>query len=649
MTAEYEVENRERDVPPAEPPASLFRERRFAVKAGNGHRIISLSRTSQVGVVIVGMVASGWLAYSSYGLISADIASETTEQAAAVISEQDSRARAEQNARARAEYDELVGQVETYRQRFAEVTAELADSQNRLADLGGQNAQLEANLSASAEQLVSLQDLTASATAELAAKETAVDGLLNETLVLKSDLDATRQQLAGLEQERSKLVGAEEQVQAATSKLSKQYAVLDELVEQNKLLKSDLAAAHDQLGAATVEAERLRAAEADLVATREQLQKAAQNTEKLGAVESDLATVRDQLLLATAEIEKLHAAGAKAASKTARLTKTEQAVDELLDQNLLLKADLSATRKKLREVDAARTAEISRSEKLGEEVLALGAQIEQLTSRALAMEKASKAERTKVALTALKTPAPTESSADDGQVAKLERRIAALQRSQQDFLLHVTERTINTIDEAERTIALTGLGVETLLARAEDIPVAMGGPFIDLNAQLLAESELRQEVTVLDSHMSRWERLQYILRMLPLSAPVDAYRVTSKYGKRKDPLNGRWGMHYGMDMAAPSGTPLLVPSAGTVVSAGWHAGFGRTVEIDHGLGIRTRYGHLRSITVKKGEKVGVRDTIGLLGSSGRSTGPHVHYEILVDGKPVDPTKFLKAGKYVFKG
>jgi murein DD-endopeptidase MepM/ murein hydrolase activator NlpD len=361
---------------------------------------------------------------------------------------------------------------------------------------------------------------------------------------------------------------------------------------------------------------------------------------------------RDRLRRAAKETEKLQAANAKAATRIARLTKSEQAVDELLDQNLLLKADLARTGKKIRNIDEARNAEQARSEKLGKEVADLGDQIKQLKSRAVAIEEdaARQQKSSELALAAKDVPPP---SADEAQllatVAKLERRITTLQRSQQDFLLHVTERTINTIDEAERTIALTGLGVEWLLARAENIPIAMGGPFIDVNAELMAETELRQEVSVLDSHMSRWERLQFILRVLPLSAPVDAYRVTSKFGKRKDPLNGRWGMHYGMDMAAPSGSPILVPAAGTVVSAGWNAGFGRTIEIDHGMGIRTRYGHLRSITVKKGKKVGFRETIGLLGSSGRSTGPHVHYEILIDGKPVDPTKFLTAGKYVFKG
>ena len=88
---------------------------------------------------------------------------------------------------------------------------------------------------------------------------------------------------------------------------------------------------------------------------------------------------------------------------------------------------------------------------------------------------------------------------------------------------------------------------------------------------------------------------------------------------------------------------------GKVVFTGWRPGLGWTVEIDHGMGIRTRYGHLRTILAKQGDEIGFRDKVGLLGNTGRSTGPHVHYEILVNGKPVDPTNFIMAGKYVFKG
>ncbi len=97
------------------------------------------------------------------------------------------------------------------------------------------------------------------------------------------------------------------------------------------------------------------------------------------------------------------------------------------------------------------------------------------------------------------------------------------------------------------------------------------------------------------------------------------------------------------------GQKIRSPATGTVAYAGRKGRFGRFIEIDHGFGIRTRYGHLRRVLVKKGQRVTQRQSIGLLGNSGRSTGPHLHYEIIVDGKQVSPSKFFNAGRDVFPG
>ncbi len=142
--------------------------------------------------------------------------------------------------------------------------------------------------------------------------------------------------------------------------------------------------------------------------------------------------------------------------------------------------------------------------------------------------------------------------------------------------------------------------------------------------------------------------MQELLRSLPLAAPLEQYRISSAFGPRKDPVNGRLSRHLGLDFRAKLATPVLSTAPGEVVFAAWKGRYGRLVEIDHGHGIRTRYAHLHKILVKPGQAVGHRETIGLLGSSGRSTGPHVHYEVLVNGKRHDPMNFLKAGIYAFK-
>jgi murein DD-endopeptidase MepM/ murein hydrolase activator NlpD len=154
---------------------------------------------------------------------------------------------------------------------------------------------------------------------------------------------------------------------------------------------------------------------------------------------------------------------------------------------------------------------------------------------------------------------------------------------------------------------------------------------------------------LLENRLVHWTALNAVLERLPIAPPVDNFSISSSFGKRQDPFTKRRAFHSGMDLAGAKRTSIYATSPGVVTFAGWKGPYGRLVEIDHGLGLRTRYGHLRKTLVKKGQKIDFRHKIGLMGSSGRSTGTHVHYEVVFDGKPLNPRKFLKAGKYVFKG
>ena len=144
------------------------------------------------------------------------------------------------------------------------------------------------------------------------------------------------------------------------------------------------------------------------------------------------------------------------------------------------------------------------------------------------------------------------------------------------------------------------------------------------------------------------QALQALLDCAPLAPPVDYYNLTSKYGNRKDPFTKKPDWHEGVDLGAWPGTRVRATAPGVVTHAGYKGGFGRFVLIDHGCGIETAYGHLKKIYVKKGDNLDYRDTLGEVGSTGRSTGPHVHYEVRIKGKPVDPYQFIEAGRYVFK-
>jgi murein DD-endopeptidase MepM/ murein hydrolase activator NlpD len=192
--------------------------------------------------------------------------------------------------------------------------------------------------------------------------------------------------------------------------------------------------------------------------------------------------------------------------------------------------------------------------------------------------------------------------------------------------------------ELERLIASTGIDIDKLLAqlKSKSTPSGEGGPFIALQ-------DARKEST---QSQVRMKKLEKLAKMLPLAAPLKHYAEASDFGPRRDPFNERMGFHPGVDLAARYRSPVYSTAPGVVIFTGVQRGYGRTVEIDHGHGIVTLYAHLHRILVAKGQRVGAHHEIGQLGSTGRSTGPHVHYEIRVDGVPVDPDKFIQAGKNV---
>jgi murein DD-endopeptidase MepM/ murein hydrolase activator NlpD len=134
-----------------------------------------------------------------------------------------------------------------------------------------------------------------------------------------------------------------------------------------------------------------------------------------------------------------------------------------------------------------------------------------------------------------------------------------------------------------------------------------------------------------------------VMPYLPLRKPLDGKtEITSPFGQRVDPFMGRMALHSGLDLRDEYGAPVHATAAGTVTTAGWNGGYGNMVEVEHGNGLATRYGHLSAILVTEGQVISAGTVIGKLGSTGRSTGPHLHYEVRVNDEPVDPVRFLRA-------
>src|SRR5690606_31639182 len=147
-----------------------------------------------------------------------------------------------------------------------------------------------------------------------------------------------------------------------------------------------------------------------------------------------------------------------------------------------------------------------------------------------------------------------------------------------------------------------------------------------------------------------WKKLDNISQgaiAVPSDKPVKTAAFTSGYGVRSDPFRGAAAMHAGIDLAGPAGTPIYATADGVVAEAEYNrGGYGNLVKINHGRGIETRYAHLSSMTVSPGQRVSRGQVIGRMGSTGRSTGSHLHYEVRIDGRAVNPIPFMKSTDYL---
>ena len=171
-----------------------------------------------------------------------------------------------------------------------------------------------------------------------------------------------------------------------------------------------------------------------------------------------------------------------------------------------------------------------------------------------------------------------------------------------------------------------------------------GGPYLPIIAPVSGSSPFERMLYRVNVARARVGEYAHALGTVPVRKPVTGdIDVSSPFGVRIDPFLGRAAMHSGVDLRGDYGEPVHATANGRVQIAGRDGGYGKMVEVDHGNGFSTRYGHLSEIDVKVGQLVHRGDTIGKIGSTGRSTGPHLHYETRINGEAVDPQKFLRAG------
>lgn len=185
-----------------------------------------------------------------------------------------------------------------------------------------------------------------------------------------------------------------------------------------------------------------------------------------------------------------------------------------------------------------------------------------------------------------------------------------------------------------------------------DAPVSQGGP-LNNEAQVLEVDNLDTQLASLSQRLKQRETELSILDQVllgiyndkgarPAGAPIVKGWMSSPYGERVDPISGKKAWHEGMDFAGAKGSEVIAVANGVVVFAGYRDGYGQMVEISHGKDLRTRYGHHEEVLVHAGQSVKRGDVIALMGNSGRSTGPHVHFEVLKEGRPVNPARYVNA-------
>lgn len=233
-----------------------------------------------------------------------------------------------------------------------------------------------------------------------------------------------------------------------------------------------------------------------------------------------------------------------------------------------------------------------------------------------------------------------------GKAKGLEATLARVQASL-DRVEHTQVATLNSMEESYDAKARRMRSVLSDLGAGKRRSVlagnGTGGPFIPVKPRNDA-SNFERQLYRINVARAQVDMLQRTFASVPVRKPIlGEIDTSSGYGVRMDPFINAPAMHSGLDFRGNMGEPIRATAAGTVTEAGWNGGYGKMVEIDHGNGFTTRYGHLSQVDVRVGQSVRSGQTVGRLGSTGRSTGPHLHYETRVDGDAVDPQKFLRAG------
>jgi murein DD-endopeptidase MepM/ murein hydrolase activator NlpD len=249
-------------------------------------------------------------------------------------------------------------------------------------------------------------------------------------------------------------------------------------------------------------------------------------------------------------------------------------------------------------------------------------------------------------------------------VDEVERRSGGMEKAQVEFIERIGSMAEGEVIRAKKAVAALGLDpgrfgkaafhvaaakpaprFEEFTLRDVSTPSGIGGPLLPPLASKPISPDFETAISHAEGAIDSAAKARAIFNALPIGRPMTArHELSSGFGSRLDPFTRSLAQHSGLDFRAPTGTPVKAVTSGEVITAGYNGGYGKMVEIDHGFGITTRYAHLSSISVKEGDRIAKGGVLGHVGSTGRSTGPHLHYEVRVDDDALDPMRFVRAEK-----
>ncbi|MEM6972025.1 MAG: peptidoglycan DD-metalloendopeptidase family protein [Pseudomonadota bacterium] len=236
------------------------------------------------------------------------------------------------------------------------------------------------------------------------------------------------------------------------------------------------------------------------------------------------------------------------------------------------------------------------------------------------------------------------------EVDALELEIVALTDRETRLIAELESATKVGLSGLERLFEQVDMDLDAILTSTGAEFSGKGGPLNETGGGLAAgkayvgDADLR--IASLLADVEKVGVLRFAANRVPFASPVNGGRLTSGFGPRRDPFRGRRSQHDGIDIAAPTGTPIYASADGVVTFSGWQRGYGRTIIVRHAFGFETLYAHLSKSRVEVGQRVSVEDRIGDMGNTGRSTGPHLHYEVRLNGRAIDPKIFIEAARDV---